>query len=111
YAQATQATPVNQRFYVFKDSLAAPGQSTDSPLNLDGAAMQDFTSPTSCGTPGVLPTSTASGWFIDLDQNGAGEQTVTSALIVAGMVTFSTNRPAPPASTVGMCSPLLGYAN
>jgi type IV pilus assembly protein PilY1 len=111
YTQATQSTPVNQRFYVFRDSLAVPGSSADSPLNLDGSAMQNFTSPTSCSTPGVLPTSTQSGWFMDLNQNGAGEQTVTSALIAAGMVTFSTNRPAPPASTVGMCSPLLGYAN
>ena len=112
YTNATvlpPATPVNQRFYVFKDNLASPGSSTDSPLNLDDPAkMDNFTASTTCSTAGVLPTSTMSGWFMDLDQNGAGEQTVTSALIAAGMVTFSTNRPGAP--TPGSCSPLLGYA-
>jgi type IV pilus assembly protein PilY1 len=45
---------------------------------------------------------------MDLNQNGAGEQVVTSALIAGGMVTFSTNRPIPPAA--GTCSTTLGEA-
>jgi type IV pilus assembly protein PilY1 len=110
------------RFYVFKDSLAncAVG-SPCSALNLDDTTkMDDFsfdgldpgpnnsTNGTTCGTPGVLPTSLMSGWFIDLNANGTGEQTVTSAVIVAGMVVFSTNRPVPAAQ--GTCSSNLGAA-
>jgi type IV pilus assembly protein PilY1 len=105
------------RFYVFKDNLA----NTTSALNLDDTTkMDDFsydgldpgpsnsTNGTACGTPGVLPTSSMSGWFIDLNANGAGEQTVSSAVIVAGMVAFSTNRAVPAAQ--GSCSSTLGAA-
>ncbi len=106
---------VLNRFYVFKDSLAST-----SALNLDGATMEDFTygtgdagpsgqtTGTTCSTTGVLPSSTMSGWFIDLNQNGQGEQTVTSALIAAGMVAFSTNRPV--VQSAGTCSSTLGAA-
>ena len=45
---------------------------------------------------------------MDLNQYGQGEQTVTSALILGGLVTFSTNRPIPPA--VGSCTTTLGEA-
>jgi type IV pilus assembly protein PilY1 len=107
---------VLNRFYVFKDNLASTGA-----LNLDDTTkMDDFTygagdpgpgnntSGTTCSTTGVLPTSSMSGWFINLNQNGQGEQTVTSALIAAGMVAFSTNRPVPQAQ--GTCSSALGAA-
>jgi len=110
------------RFYVFKDSLANCAVSSPcSALNLDDTTkMFDFsfdgldpgpnnsTNGTTCGTPGVLPGSSMSGWFIDLNANGAGEQTVTSAVIIAGMVAFSTNRPVPAAA--GSCSSNLGAA-
>jgi type IV pilus assembly protein PilY1 len=107
---------VLNRFYVFKDNLSSTGA-----LNLDDTTrMDDFTyssgdagpnnatNGTSCGTPGVLPTSTTSGWFMNLNQNGQGEQTVTSAIIAAGMVAFSTNRPIP--KTQGTCATVLGAA-
>ena len=45
---------------------------------------------------------------MDLNQNGKGEQVVTSALIAGGMVTFSTNRPVP--APAGSCSTTLGEA-
>lgn len=109
-------TNVQNRFYVFKDSLAS-----SSALNLDDTTrMQDFTydsadpgpnqatNGTSCGTPGILPTSNMTGWFMALNQNGQGEQTVTSAIIAAGMVAFSTNRPIPRAQ--GTCATMLGAA-
>jgi type IV pilus assembly protein PilY1 len=109
-------TTVVNRLYVFKDSLAQT-----SALNLDDTTqMMDFTySPsdpgpgsltngTSCSTAGVLPTSTSRGWFMNLTQNGQGEQTVTSAIIAAGMVAFSTNRPVP--QTAGTCATMLGAA-
>src|SRR4029077_20741673 len=66
------------------------------------------TNGTSCGTTGVLPTSSMSGWVIDLNANRTGEQTVTSPLTAAGMVAFSTNRPIPASS--GTCSSSLGAA-
>jgi type IV pilus assembly protein PilY1 len=109
-------TNVVNRFYVFKDSLAST-----SALNLDDTTkMFDFTytpgdpgpsnstNGTSCGTAGVLPTSSMSGWFLNLTANGQGEQTVTSSIIAAGMVAFSTNRPV--AQSAGTCSTLLGMA-
>ena len=110
-------TAVLNRFYVFKDNLA----STTGALNLDDTTqMDDFTygggdpgpsgatNGTTCGTPGVLPASTMRGWFMNLNQNGQGEQTVTSAVIAAGMVAFNTNRPVP--KNQGSCATMLGAA-
>jgi len=95
---------VTNRFYVYKDDLAST-----SANNLDDTAiMNDFTTGTTCSTAGVLPSSSAKGWFMNLNQNGTGEQTVTSGLIASGMVAFSTNRPVPQSS--GTCSTSLGEA-
>jgi type IV pilus assembly protein PilY1 len=58
-----------------------------------------------------LPGSGKSGWFMDLDAYGRGEQTVTSAVIVGGFVAFSTNLASPHSANV--CVPLgeaRGYA-
>src|SRR5439155_11728922 len=97
-------TNVLNRFYVFKDSLA----STSALWLEDPTQMNDFTASTSCSTPGVLPMSPTKGWFMNLNQNGQGEQTVTSSVIAAGMVAFSTNRPIP--QNVGSCATTLGAA-
>src|SRR5438874_11387412 len=56
----------------------------------------------------TLFRSSMSGWFMSLSANGLGEQTVTSAIIAAGMVAFSTNRPVPQAQ--GTCATTLGAA-
>jgi Tfp pilus tip-associated adhesin PilY1 len=95
---------VVNRFYVYKDDLSAP------PLTLakDMDTMENYTAASSCATTPVLPASSLSGWFMDLNQYGQGEQVVTSALIASGMVTFSTNRPIAPAA--GTCSSSLGQA-
>ncbi|GCB06647.1 hypothetical protein PSUB009319_42780 [Ralstonia sp. SET104] len=95
---------VVNRFYVYLDSL---GGSTATNLD-DTNVMADFTAGTTCGTSGILPTSTLRGWFMSLNQYGTGEQTVTSAVITGGMVTFSTNMPVP--ATQGSCSTTLGKA-
>ena len=96
---------VVNRFYVFKDGLAA----IPTAINLDDTTqMIDNTTTTTCSSEQVTPSSTKKGWFMTLNQNGQGEQTVTSAVITAGMVTFSTNRPIPPAA--GTCSNALGEA-
>lgn len=95
---------VINRFYVYRDDLGST-----SATNMDDAAtLNDFSNSTTCTTAGVLPASTSKGWFMNLTQNGAGEQTVTSAIISAGMVAFSTNHPVPPA--LGTCSTTLGEA-
>ena len=97
-------TGVKNRFYVFIDNLDVA-----APLNLDDTAvMNNNTASNTCTAAEVLPNSSARGYFIDLNQNGPGEQTVTSALIISGLVSFSTNRAIPPAQ--GTCSTTLGEA-
>jgi hypothetical protein len=97
-------TSVVNRFFVFKDDLSVVSTSTAA-LNLD--SMTDLTSNTSCSDTPILPTSSSNGWYMKLNQYGAGEQTVTSALIAGGMVYFSTNRPV---TSTAACTPLLGEA-
>jgi type IV pilus assembly protein PilY1 len=93
---------VTNRFYVYKDNLSR----TTGVVDLDG--LQDNSLNNSCDAPKSLPSNGSDGWFINLNRNGTGEQVVTSSLIVTGLVTFSTNRPIPPAS--GTCSTTLGEA-
>jgi hypothetical protein len=95
---------VTNRFYVYKDDLAAPASTAAYDLD----TMDDLTSTDSCSTAPVVPNSTKKGWFMNLNQYGKGEQVVTSALIASGAVTFSTNRPIPPDSA--SCSTTLGEA-
>lgn len=96
---------VVNRFYVYKDNLAAT-----TATNLDDTSlMYDYTSPlTTCGTTQVLPTSSMRGWSMALNQYGQGEQTVTSATVAGGLIYFSTNRPIP--ATQGTCATTLGEA-
>jgi type IV pilus assembly protein PilY1 len=97
---------VTNRFYMYLDNLAT---TTGDAINMDSTeSMANYTSPTTCNTTPILPGGTKKGWFMDLNANGAGEQTVTSALIAGGMVTFSTNRPI--AAVAGTCSTILGEA-
>jgi len=95
---------VINRFYVYRDNLAS---STATNLD-DTTIMKDFTLASTCSTAGILPNSVFKGFFMDLNQYGQGEQTVSSALIVSGIAIFSTNRPIPPAA--GTCSTTLGEA-
>lgn len=94
---------VMNRFYVYLDNLAVTSGSAD---DLD--AVQNKTVDLGCNSVAVTPDSEPSGWFMDLNQYGKGEQTVTSAIIVGGMVAFSTNRPIPAAA--GTCASPLGEA-
>ncbi len=98
-------SPVVNRAYVYKDDLAV----NSGAIDMDGATMIDSsTSSTSTCASRSLLNSDARGWFFDLTENGQGEQGVTSALIVAGLVTFSTNRPTP--TSAASCSNALGEA-
>jgi type IV pilus assembly protein PilY1 len=95
---------VLNRFYVYKDDLSAGALTL--PYDLD--SLENYSGKNSCDTPQVTPRSALRGWFMNLDENGPGEQTVTTALIVSGLVTFSTNRPFPP--DAGSCTTSLGEA-
>lgn len=95
---------VLNRFYVYVDDLTALVGTPATDLD----AMTDYSANTDCSTAKVLPNSGLKGWYMNLNQNGQGEQVVTSALIASGMVTFSTNRPIPP--DAGSCSTALGEA-
>jgi len=95
------------RFYVFKDMLADVDASTSTNLD-DTTVMADYTSSNSCSAANITPSSSLKGWFVDLNAQGQGEQTVTSAVIAAGFVFFSTNRPTPPDTAA--CSTSLGEA-
>lgn len=98
---------VINRFYVLVDNLAT---TTGDPVNLD--TLENKTTDQGCTSTAVLPTTTPTGWFMDLNANGQdgakGEQTVTSTIIVAGLAAFSTNRPLP--ADEGTCANSLGEA-
>ena len=81
-------TPVLNRAYAYRDDLASAA------YNLDSLTNNTATDKNTCEATG-LQTSGNKGWLLDLNAYGQGEQTVTSALISAGLVFFSTNRPTP----------------
>ncbi|WP_024871302.1 pilus assembly protein [Tolumonas lignilytica] len=104
YSQYPYANVTN-RFYVYKDN---PQLIPASAYNLDSTdTMFDNTTDGGCSSSSVA-SSDKKGWFMNLNQYGQGEQTVTSALIASGLVAFSTNRPIAPA--VGSCTTTLGEA-
>lgn len=90
---------VTNRFYMFVDSFSSSGTT----VNLDGSALVDNTSSSTC----ITPTSTYNGWRIDLAA-GRGEQTVTSSLISGGRIFFNTHRATTAPAT--QCSGDLGEA-
>lgn len=111
-------TPVMNRFYVYLDDLTVASSSTTAAVNLDtDPSMRNFTvaSSQTCGASGVTPTSGLKGWFMDLKQPigstgtfTSGEQTISSALIAAGMVTVNTNRAI--TASANVCTNPLGEA-
>jgi hypothetical protein len=99
--------PYGNKMYVYKDDLT---QAPSTAFNLDSSDMMnqtDITDATCTSTNLLTPGNTKKGWFMYLNQYGQGEQGVTAAVIVGGMVTFSTNRPL---STALSCSSRLGEA-
>lgn len=95
-------TPVVNRAYVYLDD---PTKSTLT--NLDTMLNRSNAATVTCTSSSVLPGGVDKGWYMDLTAYGTGEQTVTSAIITAGMVAFSTNRPIVNAAS---CSSALGEA-
>nr|WP_321240096.1 PilC/PilY family type IV pilus protein [uncultured Tolumonas sp.] len=96
---------VTNRLYVFADNLS---DSIENEYNLDNTTiMSDKTTDNHCASESIIGTN-FKGWFMDLNQYGQGEQTVTSALITSGLIVFSTNRPIAPEA--GSCTTSLGEA-
>ena len=95
---------VTNRFYLALDNLSLKPTTDSAGLNLD-TSLTNSTDPTDCNSPNTLPGGSSSGWFMDLAK---GEQVVTSALIVGGTVSFSTNRPI--VGGAQSCSTSLGEA-
>ncbi len=109
-AQYPYRQDVKNRFYMFVDDLSRTSTSSPalSSTDLDGSDMLDVSTDTltlsSDCSQGVVPGTTNAtyqnkkGWYLQYS-NGTGnagnqgEQTVTSAVIVAGQVAWSTNRP------------------
>ncbi|MGH8517325.1 MAG: pilus assembly protein, partial [Panacagrimonas sp.] len=91
--QYAYTDPVINRFYLFADKFDG------TPVSLDDTAVMNDVSTglpkTGCDAEVITPASTKRGWFFDLTDNGRGEQVVTSAAVVGGLVAFSTNRPTP----------------
>ena len=85
--------PYPNKAYVYKDDLTSTA--TTAAVNLDGSDMMNVTDPTTstCTSSNLLTDTSKKGWWMYLNQYGQGEQGVTAAVIVGGMVTFSTNRP------------------
>ena len=95
--------PVLNRAYVYRDDLAE--LAVTPTVDLDGASMLNLTDSTAatCDSASLLQAVNANkkGWYMSLNANGRGEQGVTAAVIVGGMVTFSTNRPVALAQSCG----------
>lgn len=109
-------TPVLNRFYVFLDDTTKTPATPADAANLDDSSTStDLTMDPGCGGTVLIPGASKPGWYMDLDVCGPGaadctagsttkgEQVVTSAVIVGGLVAFSTNRAIPPQPNV--CAP------
>jgi Tfp pilus tip-associated adhesin PilY1 len=104
--QYPYTNPILNRFYLFADKFDGTAVNLDDP-----GVMNDVTTgqpKTGCDAEVITPASTKRGWFFDLTDNGRGEQVVTSAAVVGGLVAFSTNRPTP--EPVNACAANLGEA-
>ena len=106
--------PYPNKAYVYKDDLKSTPST--AAVNLDGSDMLNQTELTdaTCTSRNLLSNTDKKGWFMYLNQYGdknangvTGEQGVTAAVIVGGMVAFSTNRPF---SSALSCNTRLGEA-
>ncbi|CRI67319.1 putative type 4 fimbrial biogenesis pily1-related protein signal peptide [Thiocapsa sp. KS1] len=105
------ASSVQDRFYMFLDRPREDPATVSGgtyPFNLDSTTtMLDVTADPGCNGMIIGPGVDRRGWFMNLPNRG--EQTVTNALIVAGMATFSTSRPGGTA-VGGVCARPIGIA-
>jgi type IV pilus assembly protein PilY1 len=91
-----QGVDVDNYFFMLKDQ---PASST-------GVLQLSDLTPITSGDPSKEDLAASSGWYL---QMADGEQVVTSAITVFGVVTFSTHRYVEPQP--GVCSNNLGEAN
>lgn len=98
------AADIQDRFYVFYDQFAT----NSGVLNLDSDTYMLAARDSTCDTEPVGLGSSKRGWYYDYAARG--EQTVTSAVIHLGTVTFSTSQAGATHSESNMCVPDLGTA-
>ena len=102
------ALPYPNKAYVYKDDLTSTPSTAATDLDLDSNMMDvSDANASTCTSTNLLTSASKKGWFMYLNANGQGEQGVTGAVIVGGMVTFSTNRPL---SSALSCNTRLGEA-
>ena len=100
--------PYPNKAYVYKDDLTSTASTAAVNLDLDDDMMNvTDVDDSTCTSNNLLSDTSKKGWFMYLNQYGQGEQGVTAAVIVGGMVTFSTNRPL---SSALSCQTRLGEA-
>lgn len=104
------ASDVQDRFYMLMDqpSQDIAAYSLDSTTYMNQASASSSSSAASCTTEKIVPGTTKRGWWYDYAYRG--EQTVTSALIHLGTVTFSTSQAGSSTTTGNMCAKPLGVA-
>lgn len=110
------AANVQDRFYVFYDKFSADSYGSDVAATSDATSLFSLDDPqymqagrgATCDTAPVGFDNPIRGWFYDYAARG--EQTVTSAVIHLGTVTFSTSQAGPTRSENNMCVPDLGTA-
>lgn len=105
-SQYPYTDPIVNRFYVFVDKFDNYSLNLDSSTDMNNVTTGQPS--TGCDALAILPKGTKRGWFFSLTDNGKGEQVVTSAAVVGGLVAFSTNRPTP--EPVNACAANLGEA-
>lgn len=105
----SEATNVDNHFYMIKDQPMNASWLTNEVGNCDGEAVICINSLYQIATS-ATPTATElatkpKGWYLDLDDQ---EKVVTSAITVFGTVTFSTHKPF--GTNDEKCTPTLGTA-
>lgn len=106
------ALTVTNYFFMIKDTISNGAASyTDTANCGSGTSTLCLNSLTAIGAadPTQSQLNAKKGWYLALN-TANGEQVVTSALTIFGVVTFSTHQPAAAAVT-GQCKPDLGTTN
>jgi type IV pilus assembly protein PilY1 len=88
WAERPRDTRVADRFYVLFDDLQDPADTTAHSILTDDDLFD--------ASHGIAPPADARGWYLRLDQHGAGEKAWGAALTLDHRLRFTTYQPLPP---------------